>query len=181
MHPAGTLNYRYELQAYSVASTSASGEPTLTWSTIATLWGGRKMDQVVDEAGRAQTLIGQITELIPLRFRAGILPERRFLRWRDKTTLAAGINASVATVTLAAVLKLDGGNIDFIKIDNEIMRVTAGATTTTLTVERGQQGTTAASHSINSTIRRVEVLEIVAVERADEREGEMLVRVKRNG
>ena len=45
---------------------------------------------------------------------------------------------------------LPGGNE--IKIDSEVMLVTAGWGTTTLTVQRGFQGTTAASHSNGATV-----------------------------
>lgn len=61
------------------------------------------------------------------------------------TTLSAAISTTGATsisVTSGAGIT----NSDFIQIDNEILQVTAGGGTTTLTVTRGQQGTTAATH-----------------------------------
>jgi hypothetical protein len=48
-------------------------------------------------------------------------------------------------------------NGDTILIDNEQMKVTAGAGTTTLTVVRGQNGTAAATHPINAAITRVSI------------------------
>ena len=84
-----------------------------------------------------------------------------------RTTLAnvGGINSSVTSIPLASAstmltgasglagngsYALAGGNM--IYIDSELMLVTAGWGTTTLTVQRGFQGTTAASHSNGATI-----------------------------
>jgi len=59
------------------------------------------------------------------------------------------MNASVTTLTTSSTSLLKSG--DFIKIDNEIMKViTAG--TTSHTVQRGMKGTTAASHDDDSVI-----------------------------
>ena len=76
------------------------------------------------------------------------------------TTLNRAINSSVTSLTISSAANmltgssgyagngsyaLPGGNI--IEIDSELMQVTAGWGTTTLTVTRGVQGTTPASHS----------------------------------
>jgi hypothetical protein len=85
------------------------------------------------------------------------------------TTLNGTINASVTSVVLASAThmpgngtfssagwvsnadyRLPGGNM--IQIDSEIMQVTAGWGTTTLTVTRGFQGTTGASHTSGATV-----------------------------
>jgi len=65
------------------------------------------------------------------------------------TTLAAAIDdASVTSITVADTTGFGIGL--YIKVDNEIMRVTGVTNATTLTVARGQLGTTAAAH--NATI-----------------------------
>jgi hypothetical protein len=43
-------------------------------------------------------------------------------------------------------------NNDYIQINTEILQVTAGGGTTTLTVTRGQLGTAAAAHTNGSTV-----------------------------
>lgn len=59
-------------------------------------------------------------------------------------TLSSGISNSVLTVPSSSTTKIKDG--DYIKIDNEILKViTAG--TTSHTVQRGMRGTTAAAHN----------------------------------
>ena len=50
-----------------------------------------------------------------------------------------------------------------IHIDSESMEVTAGQGTTTWTVTRGVDGTTAASHSSGAKIERMGIYDIMAV------------------
>lgn len=64
--------------------------------------------------------------------------------WVNTSTISGSINASVTTITPASVALFSVGHLA--RIGTEYLRVTAvGATT--LTVERGVNGTTAASHS----------------------------------
>ena len=76
-------------------------------------------------------------------------------------TLSAGINASVTTinVTLYSAYK----TFEYIKIDDELMLITAttDGTPDTITVTRGVNGTTAASHLISVPIKRWNVVPIV--------------------
>jgi len=79
----------------------------------------------------------------------------------DEVEDAAGINASVTTVT---VTNVDGANVDtdsprfsagmLIKVESEWMEVTAAtnSTTDTLTVKRGARGSTAATHAKDKPI-----------------------------
>lgn len=79
----------------------------------------------------------------------------------DEVEDAAGINASVTTVTVSNV---DGSNIDndsprfsagmLIKVESEWMEVTAATNSTTdsLTVKRGARGSTAAIHAKDTPI-----------------------------
>ncbi len=60
------------------------------------------------------------------------------------TTLNGAITASTSPITVVSGAGI--ANNDFLQIDNEILQVTAGGGTTSLTVSRGQKGTTAASH-----------------------------------
>lgn len=60
------------------------------------------------------------------------------------TTTQSRINTDT-TVTVASGTGIT--NNDYLQWDNEIVQVTSGGGTTTLTISRGQKGTTAASHS----------------------------------
>lgn len=68
----------------------------------------------------------------------------------DQLDLNGAINSAVTTVTLDSTAMLKGQE-GFIKIDNEIMYYSV-RTSTTLTVLRGQLGTTSASHVDNSKV-----------------------------
>lgn len=72
------------------------------------------------------------------------------------TTLASGINASVTSVPLISSQKFSAtGNFRII-IDSELMLVTANNTgTNTLTVVRGQEGTTAISHNSGTNVIQI--------------------------
>lgn len=61
------------------------------------------------------------------------------------TTLTASINNSVTSATVASGSGIT--NNDFAQIDNEIVQITAGGGTSTLTIARGQSGTSGASHA----------------------------------
>lgn len=61
------------------------------------------------------------------------------------TTLNGAIINTTSPITVVSGTGI--ANNDFLQIDNEILQVTAGGGTTSLTVSRGQRGTTAASHS----------------------------------
>lgn len=63
--------------------------------------------------------------------------------WSTASTLSAGINTAVTTITPASVAPFSVGHL--LKIDSEYLRVTAVAAST-LTVERGVNGTIAAAH-----------------------------------
>lgn len=71
------------------------------------------------------------------------------------TTLAAAVvdtTGTSLTVAAAAPASLQSGQFR-IRIDNEIMVVTAGQSTTTWTVTRGAEGSTAATHANGAKIR----------------------------
>jgi hypothetical protein len=81
------------------------------------------------------------------------------------TTVNGSISSSVTSLTLASAAAMPGGASGYaksgsfalpggnvIEIGTELMQVTAGWGTTTLTVTRGFQGTTAASHSSGATV-----------------------------
>jgi hypothetical protein len=75
--------------------------------------------------------------------------DRELFIANEQTTLAAGISA-VGTTLQTTDPRFSLNQI--IIVDNEQMRVTAGAGTTTLTVTRGVNGTTAASHTASTRV-----------------------------
>ncbi len=70
------------------------------------------------------------------------------------TTRTSATTAGQTTITVASASGFPpaGGGNYFIRIDNEVLQVTAGQGTTTWTVSRGQLGTTAAAHSSGATV-----------------------------
>ena len=124
--PAGDLNCRYEVQEYTPGSASATGSPVRTWVTAKTVWGSRLINTPMPETERAGAMVEQLSEVVQMRHHRGIRADQRLLRKRDKTTVATSINASATALVLSDVLMLDGGNIDYVKIGDEIMRVKIG-------------------------------------------------------
>jgi hypothetical protein len=74
----------------------------------------------------------------------------------DSSTLSGGITASSTTIAVASPTGFPTYGTFTIKIDNEYMVVTAGAGTSTWTVTRGQQGTTAATHNSGAVVTHVD-------------------------
>jgi type II secretory pathway pseudopilin PulG len=74
----------------------------------------------------------------------------------DSTTLSGSITASSTTLTVASATGFPTVGTFTIKIDNEYMVVTAGAGTSTWTVTRAHQGTTAATHSSGAVVTHID-------------------------
>ena len=75
--------------------------------------------------------------------------DRQLYLANEQTTLAADITSTQTTITLASARFADG---DTIIVGSEQMIVTAGGGTTSLTVQRGQNGTAKATHSSGATV-----------------------------
>ncbi len=73
-------------------------------------------------------------------------PVTEFLSTKVATTLSAAITTTGQT-TIKVTSGTNIANNDFLQIDSEIMQVTSGGGMTSLTVTRGQQGTSAATHA----------------------------------
>lgn len=70
------------------------------------------------------------------------------------STLTAGINNSVTSLTVSDATKFPAAATFRIRIDTEILIVT-GVSGATYTVTRGAEGTTAAAHSLGATVTHV--------------------------
>jgi subtilisin family serine protease len=74
-----------------------------------------------------------------------------------RTQLSSAINATVASITVASAAGFPTSGNYQIKIGSEQLTVTAGQGTTTWTVTRGVNGTTAAAHPNNADVERSDV------------------------
>lgn len=72
-----------------------------------------------------------------------------------QTTLSGGINSSVTSLSVASATGFPTTAQYRIRIENELLLVTAGAGTTTWTVARGAEGSTPAAHSNGVDVHHV--------------------------
>jgi hypothetical protein len=82
-------------------------------------------------------------------------PVTEFLGVKVATTLSAAITTTGAT-TAHVTSGTSIANNDYIQVDSEIMKVSAGGGTGTLTVARAQVGTSAATHLNGATTQDVQ-------------------------
>ena len=61
-----------------------------------------------------------------------------------RSVLAASVDAQATQISVGSAIFSDG---EFLMADSEVMRISGGGGTTTLTVQRGANGTTAAPHA----------------------------------
>jgi hypothetical protein len=85
---------------------------------------------------------------------AACSPVTEFLGSKFVTSLNAAMTAATTTATVVSGSGIV--NTDFIQIDSEIMQVSAGGGTGTLTVTRGALGTTAAAHSLGAQVTDIQ-------------------------
>ena len=68
------------------------------------------------------------------------------------TTRPTATNGTQTSITVASAAGFPASGNYYIRIDNEVMLVTAGQGTTIWTVSRGQLNTAATTHSIGATV-----------------------------
>ncbi len=78
------------------------------------------------------------------------------------TTLVNAVNASATSIQVASFASFPGTNGFRVKIDSEIVRVTAGAGSSAWTVKRGVDATLAASHSSGASVSIVQRVDVNA-------------------
>lgn len=76
------------------------------------------------------------------------------------TTLANAASSSATSVQVASFASFPGTNGFRVKIDSEILRVTAGAGSATWTVKRGVDATLATAHSSGATVSVVQRVDV---------------------
>ena len=138
---------------------SASGEVTRSWSVFATPWADFQ-PVGAREVFRAQQISADATYKAMILFRKNTTSKMRLLVPQQWTTLSAGINNSVTTIPVTAALSGDLSSNYQIYIDTELMNVSGGHQTTSLTVTRGSDSTTKAEHSVSATVARMAVFNV---------------------
>ncbi len=97
----------------------------------------------------------------------GQTKERELFVANEQSTLAANITAVQTAVTIAAARFVSG---DTIIVETEQMKITAGGGSTSLTVQRGQNGTIAAVHTSGTAVYSAlsfTALKVLPVDSAD--------------
>lgn len=104
-----------------------------------------------------------ISHYVRTRYNQRLMARSRVLIPAHGTTLTAGISAVATSATIAAAFAGQSWPY-YVRIEDEILYVTAGFGGTTLTVSRGQFGTVAAIHATSAAVIRTEVLNVGTVD-----------------
>jgi len=100
--------------------------------------------------------------VIRTRYKGGVTQKMRILSPDVATTLNGGINNSVTSITVDSAAEFPVQGAYRIRIENEIMEVTAGHGTTSWTVTRGVDGSTKAAHVDGKPVELLLVHDIVS-------------------
>jgi len=164
---AGKLRLRGIIQELT-DGVGVRGGLTKTWAEYKKRWfqakGGTGTERFVDDREHAEG-----TGTYTCRHVPGLTPKMRLLLPREGTTLNGAINNSVTTITVTSADDFPPANPYRIRVGSELMDVTAGQATTSWTVTRGADGTTAASHGDGAAVRHMIVHDIVSVINVGER------------
>lgn len=163
---AGELRKRLEI--WKPGDTQAtSGAMTRVFTLASTVWG-----EAEPLSGRELWQARQVVPTANYRFRIRypayrVTPNCRILIRQTSTTLASQITTGT-TATLTAAIG-PGEGMFYMACEHEVMRVTAGNGTTTLTVERAALETAQATHTAGTAITAVNVFELASVQNVHER------------
>lgn len=139
---------------FDLLSTLVNTEVSITAATTATIskmhiCSGTSANYTVSlpsPSGNTRKMVGfrmspDLTKLVTIDAGAGVTINGK------STTLSGSITSGATTLTVASAVGFPAKNQFMIQIDSEQMAVTAGMGSTTWTVTRGINGTTAASHT----------------------------------
>ena len=169
---AGLLSHKLIVQKPTETQDSG-GEPDVAWSEFDQVWGSRE-----DASGSESESGGVLTERkvnIEIHHRAGITEKMRILARSEHTTLNGSINNSVTSITVASAAALPLEGEYRILIESELMAVTGGQGTTSLTVTRGVDGTSGASHADAKSVHRMDVIDVESVTDPKGKRRDMLI------
>lgn len=181
MIDAGKLKHRLIFQSNAGSTMTDAGEPVLAYTNSFTVWGSVDTPSPMSEIVEGQRVAPVQEAKITIRYRPGINAALRILHKRASTVTAAGVNSSVTTVTLTSALAFELGADDYLLVDSELMRVTAGGTGTTLTVERGALSTTAVLHDSGAVATRMQLYEIEGIAAQGDTNTETVISARRVG
>ncbi len=173
---AGELRHLVTIQAKSVAALPDSrGHPVRTWADAVTgVWAkietpsGRKLEL-------ARQLVPTATHVVTMRYRTLDEENNRVAFFSGNTTLNGSINASVTSITVASAIAIPVNSV--ILIGTEQMLVTAPAMPNgnILTVTRGYNGTSAATHASGLPVLRRRLFNIGNLEDVEERQNKLIL------
>jgi SPP1 family predicted phage head-tail adaptor len=160
---AGQMRTRAYLQRDAGTQSALTGSITQSWTNVRAIWckverlSGRELEQQYQQ--RAQNVLK-----VTCRYADDITTGKRLLLPKNSTVLGAAIaNGSVTSVTVSDADIVPDARATVIRCESELMIVTAGFGTTTLTVTRGAFGTSGAAHADASGITRYQPVYIDAV------------------
>ncbi len=173
---AGRLKLRGIIQQLT-DGVGARGGPTKTWSEYAKRW-----MQAIPMQGSERFMAGQELGLSRGMFRcrhvAGLTTKMRVLLPKEATTLNGAINDSVTSITVTSADGFPSAGSYRVRIGSEVLEVTAGQGTTSWTVTRGVDSSTAASHGDGAAVRRLGVYDIESAISVNEAKKEMELSIK---
>ena len=155
---AGLLSHKLIVQKPTETQDSV-GEPNVAWSEFDQVWGSRENKGGNENLEGGGVLTARMVN-IEIRYRAGITEKMRLLARSEHTTLNGSINTSVTSITVASAAALPLEGEYRLLIESELMTVTAGQGTTSLTVTRGVDSTTAATHADARSVHRMDVIDV---------------------
>lgn len=159
---SGKLRYRVSVQDRTETVDEKTGAITHTWATERTVYAN-----VEPLSGRermeAQQVQADTSYKITMRYFDGLNAGMRILRpaqWRE---LNGDIDDTTTSVTINAAFDRATTDDFYARIESEEVLVTAGHSSTGLTVTRGAHTTTAASHLSGVSVCEMWPLEVIEV------------------
>lgn len=171
------LRHRVIIQKNGGSQDSQSGAIVESWTNVARVFAGVWPLRGSERLEAHQITPGLSHEIV-IRYRDDVYPSIRILIPRNYTTLGAAITTTGQTSVTAG----DADLVPDARIENvfiqaeewvsgahqpELMQVTAGFGTTSLTVTRGGGGDTAATFTTSATLTHMQILEVSDVVNLD--------------
>ena len=175
---AGRLDHKVIIQQPNISTKDTLGHVTESWTQYAVQWAG-----VNPLRGReleaAQQRYGEVShEIVTRSEKKGITPDMRLLFKKANTTLAsATTSATGTTLGVASSAEFPRQGKFRVIVQDEIMEVSAGWGTTSLTVSRGQDGTSATTHNSGTSVHVLGIGNILGTLNIEEADAELRIMV----
>ena len=180
MSNAGRYNHRLIIQQ-PTDTEDALGGVQRSWAQREPWWASKR-SMIGAGGGEAQTA-NQPRSSVQTEwrghYRPGVSPEMRVLAPGETTTLATGVSSGWHQIKVSDADGFPRHGQYRVRVGNELMEVTSGQGTTAWVVERGMDGTTAASATQGTTVTHMEVHDIETAWNEDGVGREMVVRTRR--